>query len=142
MHECIGIARTFKLLHDLHGLKYGEIAERFGFHRSWTYKLVQLLALPKDVQRKVAQGDISIKDALAMLAGNYSPDILAPDGKNRACDFCHRDFAPHLIDRVLICYKCQHELGGSIDQREKEFREVLKRRAKQAEVGQKTLINE
>ena len=61
---------------------------------------------------------------------------------SQVCDFCHRDFAPHLVDRVLVCYRCQHELGGLIGQREREFREELKRRAQQAKEGQKTLISE
>lgn len=141
-HDAIGVGATFKLLHDSYKMKYADIAERFGYHRAWVYKLVKLLTLPKDVQRKVAVGDISIKDAIAMVGGHYSPDVLQPNGDNRACDFCHGDFPTHLLDRVLICYKCQHQLNILIDQREKAFKEDLKRRAKQAKEGQKTLIAE
>lgn len=141
-HDAIGIARTFKLLHDSHKMKYADIAERFGYHRAWVYKLVKLLTLPKDVQRKVAQGDISIKDAIAMVSGNYSPDIMQPNGDNKVCDFCHGDYPPHLLDRVLICYKCQHKLNRLINQEDKELEAELKRRARQAEEGQKTLIDE
>jgi len=141
-HDPIGIAYTFELLHDQFGMKYDQIAARFHYSRSYVYKLVRLLALPKNIQQKIAKGDITINDGLAMVAGNYSPDVLAPDGKNKVCDVCHGDYPPHLINRILICYRCEHRINRLIDEEEEEFKLKLELRAKQAKEGQKRLVDE
>lgn len=141
-HDAIGIARTFKLLHDSHKMKYADIADRFNLTRSWVYKLVRLLSLPKEIQEKVSQGHISIKDGLEMVAGHYSPDVLRPDDKNQVCDFCHNEVAPHLINRNIICYRCSHQLNNLIAQDEAELKAELAIRAKQAKEHQKRLVDD
>ena len=140
-HDAIGIARTFKLLHDSFGLKYDQIAERFGYNRSWVYKLVSLLNLPKSIQEKVSVGDISITEALEMVSGTYRPDPFKPD-KNKLCDFCHGDFEAHEINRVFLCYRCASRLSNLIDEEDRRFRAEMEMRAKQAKEGQKRLVEQ
>jgi len=66
----ISLARRIRYYRRHFGLSWADIGRRLGISDRWARELVKLLKLPPKVQEAVENGDLKVKEALALLAGS------------------------------------------------------------------------
>lgn len=143
-HDPLGLAKAFKVLHDKHGVKYVDIAKRFGYTRSWVTKLVALNDLVPEYKEMVARGDMTIEDGYAIARGGDVARIMkhAPERGKVRCDVCGRDSDVGLVQSVRVCFECGSDLDRIRSKREAQIKRELERARRLKRRGQKRLVDQ
>jgi ParB/RepB/Spo0J family partition protein len=111
----VGVSEAFNRLRSF-GMTQKQIAQRFGFSKSYVSKLLALTRLSTSQKLDLAHGRMTIPQAYDLAKTRRNPDLMRELKIRQKCSVCASACDYGQIELVQLCSECRGKLARVLEQ--------------------------